>query len=239
MYKRPPLRVREEPLVKQGPIILSPDSFLARVLIKQPTKFESHVKYPVYRKDDYLNLLEKNYKELGIVYKKPEIPDYVPTVTPIIEKEPQIDFIDQVCLKYKILKSGIVRIKLDASFAALYEKYYKQCKQPSIKLIIQAYKSMGFSDGFLDKIKKNFTKKVEYQKTVDKLIDRIFEKEPVKKPKKKKEEEIRDEENLEERDDEEEEEQDEEHDDEGMDVEIDEELDEQPQEEEYFSDGGD
>jgi hypothetical protein len=193
----------------------------------------------VYRKDDYLTLLEKNNREMGIPYVKPEIPDYEPPAT--LQKIPELSvpYLDRVYLKLKIFKNGVIRVKLDASFVTLYEKYYSQCKQPSVKVIIQAYKSMGFSDEFLSGIKKKFEKKVEYQKTVAKIIESVFEKEPVRKPKKKKEP-IEEEEGEHEEEEEEEEEDDNPEEDEGMDVEVDEDPDEQPQEEEeYFSDGGD
>src|SRR6056300_1478433 len=100
---------------------------------------------------------------------------------PVYEKE--------VYLKMRILKSGIVRIKLDASIATLHEKYYKKALRPPMKSIIQAYKSMGFSTQFLEKIKKRFEWKVKEQKRIEKVVDKIFNKEPVKKVKKKKEEE--------------------------------------------------
>ena len=238
MYKRPPLRVREAPRKIHEPVNIPEDSFLFSIINRKPTTFQTHIKQPVYRKADYLALLKKNYEDLGLEYIEPDIPEYVPVEKPQSLKEPTIDFIDHVQLKYKILKSGIIRIKLDASFSTLYEKYYKHCKQPSIKLVTQAYKSLGFSEEFLEKIKKSYTKKAEYQKTVADMIERIFDKEPVKKPKKKKkEEEVEAEEEIVEEDEEEEEEVIE---DEGMDVEVEEDPDEQPQEEEeYFSDGGD
>lgn len=231
MYKRPPLRPREAPRKIHGPM----GSFLHTILNTSRVEPYKRVVQPVYRKDDYLALLEKNNKEMGIPYVKPEIPDYEPPVRPQKTPEPPVPYSDRVYLKLRILKSGIIRVKLDASFATLHEKYYSQCKQPSVKAIVQAYKSMGFSDEFLTGIKKKFEKKAEYQKTVAKIIESVFEKEPVKKPKKKKEE-LQEEEEEEE----EEEEDDNPEEDEGMDVEVEEDPDEQPQEEEeYFSDGGD
>jgi hypothetical protein len=136
----------------------------------------------------------------------------------------------------RILKSGIVRIKLDASIATLHEKYYKKALRPPMKSVLSAYKSMGFSPQFLEKIKKRFECKVKEQKRIEKVIDKIFNKEPVKKVKKKKKEE---EEPVEEPPEEDEEEKDDApEEDEGLDVEpdADEDVEEPVDEEEYLSD---
>ena len=137
---------------------------------------------------------------------------------------------------------GIVRVKLNTSFASLYEKYYSKNKIPPIKTVIQAYKSQGFSQDFLDRIKRRHELRLAHAKKVSKAIDTIFNKEPAKKTKKKKEEEPKPE-PEEENNDEEEQDQDQEDDgpeeDEALDVEVDEDIEEQQEEEEYFSDGGD
>ena len=147
----------------------------------------------------------------------------------------------------RILKSGIVRIKIDTSIATLYEKYYSKAIRPPPKSVIQAYKSMGFSEGFLEKIKRNFAKKEKEQKRIEGVIDKLFNKESAKKVKKKKEEEevkvkvdvdVDVELIEEEKVDEEDEEDDTPGEDEGLDVEPDaeEEVEEEPGEEEYNSD---
>lgn len=238
MYKRPPLRVREASGKTREPINVPEGSFLYDIIHRTPITRPTYIKRPIYQKADYLALLKKNYEDFGLDYVEPEIPDYVPVEKPQPHKEPTIYFIDHVQLKYKILKSGIIRIKLDISFPTLYEKYYKHCKQPSMKLVIQAYESMGFSEEFIDNIKKSYTKKASYQAKIADMIERIFEKEPVKKPKKKtKDDEVKlDDEIIEE---EEEKEEDVAEEDEGLDIEVDEDPEEQSQEEEYFSDGGD
>ena len=193
-------------------------------------------------KDAYLSLLKRNYDELGIEYKEPDIPDYVPPQRPDPVEEPQLTFADKVYMKVRILKSGIIRIKLDTSFAVLYEKYYSNQKQPPMKSVIQAYKSIGFSSEFLEKVKTKFSKFADHKKKVQEKIDSIFNKEPAKKPKKtkKKEELIEDEnEEIEEERDDEEEEDDDPGEDGEMDVELDEDLDEQPQDDQdeaYISD---
>jgi hypothetical protein len=233
MYKRPPLRVREEPRASSRP---RPGTFLDTIVNPPPSVPYIRKKYPVYQKEVYLSLLKRNCKELGLEYKEPDIPDYVPPQRPKPPSEPRLTFSDKVYMKVRILKSGIIRVKLDASFANLHEKYYSKQKQPPMKSVIQAYKSMGFSPEFLEKIKTRYSKFAEHGKKVEKMIDEIFNKEPAKKPKKKKEEVIEEEE---EEEDEEEDQDDDPGEDGEMDVEVDNDDDnEQPQEEEeaYLSD---
>src|SRR6056300_1783581 len=188
MYKRPSLRVRNT-RVNHQPVKISEGSFLHDIVNPGPTKFYKYEPAPVYEKETYLTMLKRNYEYLGIPYKEPKLPEYERLVKPEPKKEPEITFSDRVYVKMKILKSGIVRIKLDASIASLHEKYYSKAKRPPMKSVIQAYKSMGFSEEFLEKIKKGFERNVVQQKRIEKVIDKIFNKEPVKKPKKKKKEE--------------------------------------------------
>ena len=213
---------------------------LHSILTPSDTKYFNCVRGPVYKQDDYLKGLKKNNKEMGIPYKDPELPEY--THIPPVErvKEPELTFVDRVYMKMRILKNGTVRIKLDPSFAILYEKYYSKGKTPPQKNVIQAYKSMGFSNEFLEKIKKGFAKNIEQQKRIEKVIDKVFNKEPMKKTKRKKKEEEPVEvieEPVEDVEEEEDDEEDPPPEDEGMDVEpVEEEDVEEPVEEEYFSD---
>lgn len=245
VYKRPLPRRRVHHAPGSYPKANPPEgSMLHSIITPCNTKYFNCVRGPVYKQDDYLKGLEKNNKEMGIPYKDPQLPEYV-HVPPVERvKEPELTFVDRVYMKMRILKNGTVRIKLDPSFAILYVKYYSKGKIPPQKNIIQAYKSMGFSSEFQEKIKKGFLKNVEQQKRSEKVINSVFNKEPVKKPKtkkkKKEEEPVEQEEPLvivEERE-EDEEEDDPAPEDEGMDVEPveeDEEV-EEPAEEEYLSD---
>ena len=237
MYKRPLPRARNTQRTHH-PVKIPEGTFLHGLLNPSPPKVYKYVPDPVYEQKAYLTALEKHYKQCGIPFKDPQLPDPVKIVRPEQTKEPELVFADQVYLKMRILKSGIVRIKLDASIATLHEKYYKKALRPPMKSVLQAYKSMGFSPQFLEKIKKRFEWNVKEQKRIDKVIDKIFNKEPVKKVKKKKKEE--EEEPVEEPPEEDEEDKDDApEEDEGLDVEpdADEDVEEEPvDEEEYLSD---
>ena len=234
MYRRPLPRVRNDS-VNPKPVKFTEGSFLHGIVNPSRTDVYKFAPGPVYEKEAYLIALEKHYKKCGIPFKDPQLPDSVKIVRPEPIKEPELGFIDQVYLKMRILKSGIVRIKLDASIATLHEKYYKKALRPPMKSILSAYKSMGFSPQFLEKIKKRFEWNVKEQKRIDKVIDKIFNKEPVKKVKKKKKEE---EEIVEDPPEEDDEKDDAPEEDEGLDVEpdADEDIEEPVDEDEYLSD---
>lgn len=238
MYKRPLPRVRNTQRTHY-PVKIPEGTFLHGLLNPTPPKVYKYVPAPVYEQKAYLTTLENHYKQCGIPFTDPQLPDYVKIVRPEPKREPELGFADQVYLKMRILKSGIVRIKLDASIATLHEKYYKKALQPPLKSVLQAYKSMGFSPQFLEKIKKRSVWKVKEQKRIEKVIEKIFNKEPVKKIKKKKKEEEIVEEPVEELPEEDEEEKDDApEEDEGLDIEpdADEDVEEPVDEEEYLSD---
>ena len=232
MYKRPSQRVKCPPPIKGDKPIEG--TFLYDIINTKPTTFYEYKKAPVYDKHIYLKFLEKNNKQLGIPYKEPDLPEATPYEQPKPPNEPDLEFGDRVQVVLKVLKSGIVRVKVNGAIATMYEKYYKQGKQPPIKTIIQAYKAHGFSKEFLEKIKKSHERKMAFAKKVPKILEKIFDKEPTKKPKKEKKKKEPEEEELENEAPDEEEEEDEVPDEEGqMDIEPDEE--EVVEEEEYFS----
>lgn len=239
MYKRPSLRVKvESKPYKSG---ISDDSFLGRIIQSKPTPQYNFVKDPVYYQDDYLKLLEENYKKMGLPYVDPQLPIVQPRVYPEPPKEPELTFGDRVQVNLRVLKSGIVRVKINFAIAELYDKYYKHAKRPPFKMVLQAYKSHGFSKEFLQRIEKNNEKRKRESLRIEKIFSKIFDKEPTKKVKKikKKEEEpelnedvvepIEDEDQPPKSDEPEEEE--------TLDVEPDEEDEEVENEEEYFSGG--
>jgi hypothetical protein len=147
------------------------------------------VKEPVYHQDDYLKLLEANYKKMGLPYVDPQLPIIQPRVYPEPRKEPELTFGDRIQVNLRVLKNGIVRVKINSSIAELYAKYYRHAKRPPFKMVLQAYKSHGFSDKFLQRIEKNNEKRKDLYIRIGKVFTKIFDKEPMKKVKKKKKEE--------------------------------------------------
>jgi hypothetical protein len=231
MYKRPSQRVRCN--YEYSHKVPPEGSFLYKLLNPPPTQHTVKIKQPVYHQDEYLKLLESNYKSLGLPFVDPGLPVVVPKVSPEPPKEPELVYGDRVQVNLRVLKSGIVRIKINSAIADVYSKYYKQGKRPPFKTILNAYKSHGFSKEYLERITKNNEKRKAFALKIEKVFTKIFDKEPVKKVKKKKKEEEIEEVDVEDEDkppipDEPEEE-------ETLDVEPDEEED--VEEEEYVSDG--
>ena len=229
MYKRPSRRVKIDhdgrchAPAREG-------SFLYKLLNPPPTKFPVKVKQPVYHQDDYLKLLKASDERMGLKYVDPGLPIVIPVVYPDPPQEPDLPYSDHIRVTLKILKSGIVRVKVYPSIAILHEKYWSKCIVPPLKPVLQAFKAYGFSDDFIKNIEKSQKKADLFKQKVGKIIEKIFDKEPVKKIKKKKKvEEVIEEDDVPPVPDEPEEE-------ETLDVEPDEE--EEVEEEEYISDGG-
>lgn len=239
LYIRPSRRVKCPPAQCVGKP--REGSFLHKLLATETTVvYKPPPKRPVYNQNDYLKLIEKNYKDAGLHFVKPDLPIHIHPEPPDSKQEPVIDVPDRVYMNLRILKSGIVRVKLSGTIWDLHEKYYKYAKKPPPKAIIQAYKGHGFSKEYMEQIKVNFEKQKQIAKRVEKVFAKIFEKEPVKKAKKKveKKAEKKDDENIiDEQEPEEEENEDENEDDGGMDVEPDMEDEEVVEDEEFLSDG--
>ena len=234
MFKQPSKRINFK-----GPIdkVSKPleGTLMYDILNPAPTVYPVIKKGPIHNYDDYLRLFKSNNEHMGIPFVERQYPEFIPRVYGTIIDEPKLEYSDQVQVSLKVLKTGLVRIKVNAAISTLDEKYYSVYKKPPIKSVLLAYKSHGFSDTFIEKIKKGNEKNLEFGKKVGAIIDKIFDKQPVKKIKKKKDVEVEEAEVEPENDEDENDEDDvipEE--DGGLDVEPDE--DEVVEEEEYISD---
>ena len=180
-YKRPLKRDRPSPTGRVDEP--AEGSFLYKIMVETPTEHFIKPILPIYNQVDYLKMLEKNSSDLGIPFVDPQLPVHVPRQPPPRVKEPVLDYLDKVYVNLKILKSGTIRIKVVPNFLILYEKYYKHAKRPPFKLTIQAYKAVGFSDTFVERIKKSEERKLLFAQKVPTILQKIFDKEPVKKVK--------------------------------------------------------
>lgn len=180
-YKRPQKRERPPPIERADAPVEG--SFLYEIIINKPIEYFVKPILPVYKQADYLKMIEKNCKNLGIPFVDPQLPVRVHRPPPPKTKEPVLDYLDKVYVNFKILKNGTVRIKVVPNFMILFENYYKHAKKPPLKMIIQAYKAMGFSDKFLESIKESEKKHLLFAQKVPTILQKIFDKEPVKKVK--------------------------------------------------------
>ena len=239
MYKRPSQRVRiEEHSSKYEHLTAPVGSFLYNLMNPSPIQYPIRVIRPIYQQDLYLRLFKENQKVMGITYVDQNLPILPPKVYPEPRKEPELTYGDRVQVVLRVLKNGIVRVKINGAIADMYAKYYgpgvDHSKVAPFKTVIQAYKAHGFSKEFLDKRKA-------IQIRIDKVFTKIFDKEPVKKVKKEKKKKVEDiDEVITEAAEPEEDEDkplapDAPEEDETLDVEPDE--DEEEEEEEYVSDG--
>lgn len=186
MYRRPLPRakVNHTNSYKNEPIV--ENSFLYKLLNPPPTRFPVFTKQSVYQQENYLKLLKLHYKQLGLPFVDPHLPEMALYVPPKRNEEVELTYGDRVYLRLRVLKNGIIRVKITSAIADVYAKYYSNGVLPPFKIIYNAYKSHGFSNEFLDRITKNNEKRKKETARIDKVFSKIFDKEPIKKVKKAK-----------------------------------------------------
>tara|TARA_Y100000389_G_scaffold188855_2_gene211897 strand:- start:8087 stop:8764 length:678 start_codon:yes stop_codon:yes gene_type:complete len=133
-------------------------------------------KFSVQNADNYVEALRKNYETCNVPFKKPDVIESVCRYPDIKAPDKHLDFVDKVYVKWTILKSGKVRLKIIPHFLILWDTYYSKCKAPPLKSVIAAYKAIGYSDAFIEQIHKNAKKRVEFAKKLTGIIEKIFDK---------------------------------------------------------------
>jgi len=222
---------------------LIPGTFLYKIVNGENTKVPERKPFHVQNAESYVNLLKKNYEYYGIPFKHPNVEEMPPYPKYNIVSENCIENLDQIKVCFTVLKSGKVRVKVLPQVAILNEKYYSKGKLPPIKSVISAFKSVGYSQEFVDSILKKYTGRKKLIEQKWKILEKRFDAPSVsaanKKKKADKKAEAEAEADIEEDDDEEKEKDDDEPEEDEA-IEIDEEGDEEEVvEDEYISDGGD
>jgi hypothetical protein len=225
---------------------LVPGSFLYNVVYGNTTKVPETKPFYVQNKKDYLESLERNCREMGIPFKKPNVEEI-----PIPKKinsyvEQHIDNLDQIVVHLNVLKSGKIRIKVIPHMAVLNEKYYSKYKIPPIKSITSALKALGYSQEFMDSMMEKYKKRNALIEKKWKILEKSFDapstasRNKKKKADKKAEAEAEAETEVVEDEDPEEEKKDDDEPEEDEAIVVDDEGDEEEVvEDEYVSDGGD
>jgi len=154
VFKRPQLRCKFE----TNTCYLKPGDSLYDTIYPPIHDLRVQPVRPVYHQERYLQLLEQNYKSYGLPFKDRKLPVLPKYVKPITQEEPDVQFYDRVYLMITILKSGIVRVKLNTGMVDLYEKYFKYNKHPPQKSIIKVYRSLGFSEKLIKRLKHHIEK---------------------------------------------------------------------------------
>lgn len=142
----------------------------------EPSRPQKQMSFSVQASEVYVRLLERNYKECGVPFQSPDVSELQPPKNSEDHDEPKLDFADKVYVKINILKSGKVRVKLIPHFLEMWNTYYSKGKKPPIKMVIAAYKAIGFSNVFLEKITISQKKRVEFAKKIEKVLEKIFDK---------------------------------------------------------------
>jgi len=154
---------------------LVPGSFLYNIVYGNTTKVPETKPFYVQNKKDYLESLERNCREMGIPFKKPNVEEI-----PIPKKinsyvEQHIDNLDQIVVHLNVLKSGKIRIKVIPHMAVLNEKYYSKYKIPPIKSITSALKALGYSQEFMDSMMEKYKKRNALIEKKWKILEKSFD----------------------------------------------------------------
>ena len=154
---------------------LTPGSFLYNIVYGNTTKVPETKPFYVQNKKDYLESLERNCREMGIPFKKPNVEEIpVPKkINSYVEKH--IDNLDQIVVHLNVLKSGKIRVKVIPHMAVLNEKYYSKYKIPPIKSITSALKALGYSQEFMDSMMEKYKKRNELIEKRWKILEKIFD----------------------------------------------------------------
>ena len=191
MYRRPVPRQK----IHTASLVRPTKDDVRRILniIPHEEREEPSKVFSVQNSELYLKLIKRNYEYYGLEFKNTEVVElvYIPPPVKVIERH--FEYPDNITVKLNVLKSGKVRVKLFSHVAQLWEKYNSKGKVPPHKMLVSAYKSMGYSEAFIDKMNKSFERKKVLKIKYEKMIENIFERPSTKKKapakKKKKEEE--------------------------------------------------
>ena len=158
-----------------NPCKLTPGSFLYNIVHGNTNKVPETKPFYVQNKKDFLESLERNCREMGIPFKKPNVEEI-----PIPKKidsyvEQHIDNLDQIVVHLNVLKSGKIRIKVIPHMAVLNEKYYSKYKIPPIKSITSALKALGYSQEFMDSMMEKYKKRNELIERKWKILEKSFD----------------------------------------------------------------
>ena len=118
---------------------------------KRPKKIE------YYKPESYIRDLERNNKNMNIPFIRPEAVERPDWVNKKIKNEPILSYIDTVHVKLNVVGDE-VKVKFRWGVCDLNDKYYTKGKTPSHKRIISTYREYGFSEEYINNLKKNLLK---------------------------------------------------------------------------------
>ena len=129
----------------------------------------------VQNKKDFLESLERNCKEMGIPFKKPNVEQIPVPKNTYVYKESRIEHLDTISVKLNVLKNGKVKVKLIPQMAILNENYYSKFIIPPIKSVLSALKSHGYSNEFIQSVKDKYKKRNELIEKKWKILQKSFD----------------------------------------------------------------
>lgn len=177
------------PTIRPSPVVCKPSfpkegDFMYKIMYPDPTVRIQRKMQSIYNVEDYQKMLRRNYAYWNLdVHEADRIIASIPTKTYVpkipIVPERHIDYLDRVKVTCTV-KGDRVRVSIIPHMADLYEKYYKHYKIPPLAKQLIAFKKLGYSDTFLEKMITSQDTKIQKAKKFDAVFEKMFNKAPVK-----------------------------------------------------------
>ncbi len=121
-------------------------------------------------------MLRKNAEYWNIPFKEPCVVEIPKKSVNNIEDTCPVKYLDHIKVDLSVLKNGKIKIKIFPHVAELNEKYLSKNKQVPLKALVSAFKAVGASDTYIEKMTKTHNNKKNMNKKFEKLIALIFDK---------------------------------------------------------------
>jgi len=131
---------------------------------------------PVYMKHVYASLITRHYEDMGLpppdfIDKIPDPPRAPPPTPP--DPGPTLLSADTVNVRLEYDEvQGSVKCHLSAALCTLHEAFYSKAVQPPIDEVVNAYRELGFSEKYLEKLLKKHETRLARIEKVD--LNKIF-----------------------------------------------------------------
>ena len=121
-------------------------------------------------------MLHKNAEYWDIPFKEPYVVEIPRKPVNNPEDNCPVKYLDHIPVNLSVLKNGKIKIKIFPHVAQLNEKYFSKNKQAPLKALVSAFKTVGASDTYIEKMTKTYNNKKNMNKKFEKLIALIFDK---------------------------------------------------------------
>lgn len=156
--------------------MLQKGTFLYNLIHPPPPEVRSKPVNAHYDRDEYIRMLRKNAEYWDIPFKEPYVVEIPRKPVNNPEDNCPVKYLDHIPVNLSVLKNGKIKIKIFPHVAQLNEKYFSKNKQAPLNALVSAFKAVGASDTYIEKMTKTCNNKKNMNKKFEKLIALIFDK---------------------------------------------------------------